>query len=292
MTAEALDTDNARTGAARPTCAPSNGVPSLRDFVEIVWRNLKLLLIAPALAGLAAFVVTSVTPKWYTSVAYLTLDEPGARSADVIMRSSPVLDAVSRAVGDSEQASDALRDALDRNRRIVVAPGNVEGAAKLFRLEYSDRDPRRAQKINDAFISAWIDAEKPPSDAPSKVNADIGRIQLRLHSVSEVLDDLLNRVQAAVDANQKNQNQQNQNEVAVKVRDLILANHLDFADVVAVLRKMRGVSRAVVFSEPSLPQEPSWPKRAIVSILAAFAAGLIAVIFVLLRASRRIATTA
>jgi uncharacterized protein involved in exopolysaccharide biosynthesis len=286
LTAEALDTDNARTGAARPTCAPSNGVPSLRDFVEIVWRNLKLLLIAPALAGLAAFVVTSVTPKWYTSVAYLTLDEPGARSADAIMHSSPVLDAVSRAVGDSEQASDALRDALDRNRRIVVAPGNVEGAAKLFRLEYSDRDPRRAQKINDAFISAWIDAEKPPSDAQSKVNADIGRIQLRLASVSEVLDELLNRVQAAVDANQKNPN-----EVAVKVRDLVLANHLDFAEVVAVLRKMRGISRAVVFSEPSLPQEPSWPKRAIVSILAAFAAGLIAVIFVLLRASRRISTT-
>lgn len=280
MTAEALDTDNSRT-AARPSCTPPNSVPSLRDFVEIVWRNLKLLLIVPTLAGLGAFAVTSVTPEWYTSVAYLTLDEPGARSADAIMHSPPVLNAVSRAVGDSEQTSDPLREALDRNRRIVVAPGNVGGAAKLFRLEYSDRDPRRAQKINDAFITAWIEAEKAPPDALSKVNADIGRIQLRLTSLSELLDELLNRVQAAVDANQKN-------EVAVRARDLLLANHLDFADVVAVVRKMRGVSRAVVFSEPSLPQEPSWPKRTIVSVLAAFAAALIALIFVLLRASRGI----
>lgn len=285
MTAEALDADNSRTNAARPSCTPSNSVPSLRDFVEIVWRNVKLLLIVPTLAGLGAFAVTSVTPKRYTSVAYLTLDEPGARSADAIMHSPPVLDAVSRAVGDSEQASYPLREALDRNRRIVVAPGNVEGAAKLFRLEYSDRDPRRAQKINDAFITAWIEAEKAPPDPLSKINADIGRIQLRLASVSELLDELLNRVQAAVDANQKN-------EVAVRARDLLLANHLDFADVVAVFRKIRGVSRALVFSEPSLPQEPSWPKRTIVSILAAFAAALIAVIFVLLRASRGISVSA
>ncbi|MET4036904.1 MULTISPECIES: Wzz/FepE/Etk N-terminal domain-containing protein [unclassified Bradyrhizobium] len=286
MTAEAMDADDARTSAARPSCTPSNGVPSLRDFVEIVWRNLKLLLFVPALAGLGAFAATSVTPKWYTSAAYLTLDEWGARSADAIMHSPPVLDAVSRAIGDSEQASDARREALDRNRRIVVAPGNVEGAAKLFRLEYSDRDPRRAQKINEAFISAWIEAAKPPPDAPSKVNADISRIQLRLTSLSELLDDLLNRVQAAVDANQKNKN-----EVAVRARDLLLANHLDFADVVAVLRSMRSVSRALVISEPSLPQEPSWPKRTIVSILTAFAAGLIALIFVLLRASRRTSVT-
>lgn len=277
MTAEALDADN--TSAAPPSCAPSNDVLSLRDLIDIVWRNLKLLLIVAALAGLGAFAITSAMPKWYTSVAYLTFDESGARSADALMHSPPVLDAVSRALGDSAQPSDVRRDALDRNRRIVVAPGNVQGTAKLFRLEYSDRDPRLAQKINAAFISAWIEAGQPPPDASSKVDADLERIQSRLSPISELLDELLNRVQAAVDANQKDQ-------IAVRARDLLLANHLDFADVIAILKSMRTVSRAMVFSEASLPTEPSWPRRTIVSILAAFAAGLIAVIFVLLRASR------
>lgn len=282
MTAEALDADN--TSPARPSCAPSNDVLSLRDLVDIVRRNLKLLLIVPALAGLAAFAVTSVMPKWYTSVAYLKLDQIGANNADALMHSPPVLDAVSRAIGDAGQPSDARREALDRNRRIVIAPGNVQGTSNLFRLEYSDRDPRLAQKINEAFISAWIEAAQPPPDAPSKVDADLNRIESRLTTLSHLLDVLLGRAQATVDANRKN-------EIAITARDLLLANHLDFADIIAVHRPMQGVSRAVVFSEPSLPQEPSWPKRTIVSILAAFAAGLIATIFVLLRANRETSTT-
>lgn len=282
LTAEALDADN--TGAARPSCAPSNDVLSLRDLVDIVWRNLKLLLIVPALAGLAAFAATSVVPKWYTSVAYLKLDQSGANRADVLMHSPPVLDAVSRAIGDTGQPSDARREALDRNRRIVVAPGNVQGTSNLFRLEYSDRDPRLAQKINGAFISAWIEAEQPPADAPSNVDADLNRIVSRLTTLSRLLDVLLGRAQATVDANRKD-------EIAITVRDLLLANHLDFADIIAVHRAMQGISRAVVFSEPSLPQEPSWPKRTIVSILTALAAGLFTMTFVLLRAGRRTSTT-
>lgn len=284
MTAEALDADNARASAARPSCPPSNDFLSLRELVDIVWHNLKLILIAPVLAGLGAFAVMSVTPKWYTSVAYLTLDEAGARSADAFMHSAPVLDAVSRALGDSGQPSDARREELDRNRRIVVAPGDVQGTSKLFRLEYSDRDPRIAQKTNAAFISTWIEAAQPPPDAQSKVDADLDRIQPRLAVLSKLLDQLLNRTQASVEANQKD-------EIAVRARDLLLANHKDFADIIAVHRSMAGISRAVVFGEPSAPQEPSWPKRAVVSILTAFAAGLIALIFVLLRANRRTATT-
>ena len=282
MTADALDAAN--TSGAQPSWVPSNGALSLRDLVDIVGRNLKLLLIVPALAGLGSFAVTSVMPKWYTSVAYLTLDEGGARSADAIMHAPSVLDAVSRAIGDTGQASDARREALDRNRRIVVAPGNVQGTAKLFRLEYSDPDPRLAQKINEAFISAWIEAAQPPPDGPSKVDADLNRIQSRLTSLSHLVDVLLGRAQATVDANRKD-------EIAVKARDLLLANHVDFADIIAVHRAMEGISRTVVFSAPSLPLEPSWPKKTIVSVLTTLAAGLITMIFVLLRASRRTSTT-
>jgi hypothetical protein len=244
-------------------------------------HSLKLILIVPILAGLAAFAAMSaIMPKWYTSVAYLTLDESGARNADALMHSPPVLDAVSSALGDSQEPSDARRKALDRYRRIVVAPGDLQRTSKLFRLEYSDRDPRLAQKINAAFISAWIEAAQPLPDAPSKIDANLDRIRPRLTVLSKLLDQLLNRVQASVDANGKD-------EIAVRARDLLLANHLDFAEIIALRKSLNGISRTVVFSEPSLPQEPSWPKRAIVSILTAFAAGMIAMIFVLLRAGRR-----
>jgi uncharacterized protein involved in exopolysaccharide biosynthesis len=46
---------------------------------------------------------------------------------------------------------------------------------------------------------------------------------------------------------------------------------------------LKGISRDVVFGAPDLPQEPSWPRRGIITILAGLTAGLLLLIFVILR---------
>ena len=101
-------------------------------------------------------------PKWYTSVAYLNLDETGARVADARMRSNPVLDAVLSEYTPPKNTLEARRQYLEDNRRIVVAAGETLRTSKLFRMEYSDTSPQVAQKVNSLFIAAWLESTKPP----------------------------------------------------------------------------------------------------------------------------------
>ena len=46
---------------------------------------------------------------------------------------------------------------------------------------------------------------------------------------------------------------------------------------------MNGLSHDVVFGSPDLPEEPSWPKKGIITILAGFVTGLLLLMFVILR---------
>jgi hypothetical protein len=73
---------------------PRIGASGLTELIVVISDNLKLLVLGPVIAALVAFGVASVLPKWYTSVAYLAVDETGARVADARMRSAPVLDKV------------------------------------------------------------------------------------------------------------------------------------------------------------------------------------------------------
>lgn len=63
-------------------------------------------------------------------------------------------------------------------------------------------------------------------------------------------------------------------------RDQILAN-------LGNLRSsLSGTSRDVIFGAPDLPEEPSWPNRWIITILAAVVRGLLLFVFVILRRFR------
>ena len=277
MTAQASDADVPKTSAAQ--CSRVNDALSLRELAGTIVGNLKLLVAVPVLAGLLAFGATSALPKWYLSVAYLNLDAGGARAADALMRSPSVLDAVAAALGDPPEARDARAKSLDRNRRIVVAPGDVQTTSKLFRLEYSDRDPRVAQKINSAFISSWLAATLPPADNPSTVYDDLARSEARLNEISGLMDQIRTTAKtlaAKVD----------DVELAATIIDLLQSNLHNFVAIVAWSRSQNGVSRNVVVSEPSLPEQPVWPNKLAISILTAFAAGLLALVFVLLRHRR------
>jgi uncharacterized protein involved in exopolysaccharide biosynthesis len=49
---------------------------------------------------------------------------------------------------------------------------------------------------------------------------------------------------------------------------------------------LNGLSRDVLFGAPDLPEEASWPKRGIVTILATVAAALLLLLFVIVRRFR------
>jgi uncharacterized protein involved in exopolysaccharide biosynthesis len=250
-----------------------NGALSLEMLGAVVVENLKLLLIGPVLVGVIAFGIASALPKWYTSTAYLSLDEAGARAADSLMRSTPVLDKV---LAKLQDGFEPRHKSLDGNRRIVVASGDIQIASKLFRMEYSDRDPRMAQKVNSLFIEAWLDSTRPPPEKRKVIEAEIERRELQVKSISQLVERLQKDAPSLVTQTQ-------QGELATPIMNLIEKRDQNLEALIGLRDSLNGLSHDVVFGPPDLPQEPSWPRKATITILAVLVATLLLLVFVILR---------
>jgi hypothetical protein len=245
----------------------------------LVLQNLKLLLLGPVMAGFFAFGIASFLPRSYTSVAYLALDETGARVADARMRSIPVIDKVLAEVSVPQNTLEARRRFVDGNLRMVVAAGESQKTSGLFRLEYSDRSPQVAQKVNSLFLEAWLESTKPAPDKRAAIEAEIERTEAQTKSISLLIDRLQKDAPSLVA-------QSLQGELATPILGLITKRDQNLANLVTLKNSLNGVSRDVLFGAPDLPEEPSWPKRGIITLLAASVTGLLLLMFVILRRFR------
>jgi hypothetical protein len=257
----------------RSSTGPAFGLEALG---AAILESLKLLLLGPVIVGVVAFGIVNVLPKWYTSVVYLNLDETGARTADVLMRSTPVLDKVLTEFKAPRDTLEARRRFLEDNRRIRVAPGDIQRTSNLFRMEYSDRDPRVAQKVNTLFIEAWLESTRPPPEKRATIEAEIERTDLQAKSISQLIDRLQKDATSLVA-------QSLQGELATPLSGLIAKRDQSLAILITLRNSLKGLSRDVVFGTPDLPEEPSWPKRGIITLLAGFTAGLLLLMFVIFR---------
>jgi hypothetical protein len=251
----------------------------LATLVAVIFSNIKLLLLGPAIAGLVAFGVTSVLPKSYTSVAYLNLDENSARAADARMRSVPVLDKVLAGYKAPQDTLEARRRAIEENRRIVVAAGETQKTSRLFRLEYSNEDPHVAQKVNSLLIEAWLESTKPPPDKRAAIEAEIERAEAQTKSISQLIERLEKDSPSLIA-------QSLQGELATPILGLITKRDDSLSNVITLRNSLNGLSRDVIFGAPDLPEEPSWPHRGIITILAVAVTALLLLLMVLLHRFR------
>jgi hypothetical protein len=257
---------------------------SLEWLFATILQNPKLLLLGPVIVGLVAFGIATLLPRWYTSVAYLNLDEAGARAADALMRSPPVLDKVLAEFKAPQSTVEARRAFLGGHLRIMVAPGELPMTSRLYRLEYSDRDPRVAQNVASLFVEAWLESTKPKQEKRATIEAEIARRELREKSVSQLIDRLQKDANTLVATNAQG------GELATPITRLIEKRDKDLATIDSLRNSLNGVSRDVVFAAPDLPEEPSWPKKGVIAILAALVAEFLLLVFVILRRSWSIRT--
>ena len=255
---------------------PTTGASGFRELTVVIADNLKLLVLGPVVAALVAFAVASVLPKWYTSAAYLAVDETGARVADARMRSVPVLDNVLAQFPAPGDTLEARRRFLDRNLRMVVAAGETQKTSNLFRLEYSDKDPGVAQKVNSLLIDAWLASTQPRPDRRREIEAEIERTELQTKSVAQLIDRLQKDAPAPA-------SQSLDGELATTILGLTTKRDQNLANLITLRNLLNGVSRDVLFGPPDLPEEPSWPNWKIVTPVAYFVAVLLLLVFVILR---------
>jgi uncharacterized protein involved in exopolysaccharide biosynthesis len=274
----ATDHETHQSAVERPGAAGGRGVVSVGDLISIGKKKILLLLLAPVGAALIAYAITSLVPARYTSVAYLKLDEAGARSADALMRSPPVLDKVIAGLGKPEGRID-VAPKLNENRRIVVAAGDFETTAKLFRLEYTDREPRVAQQINHLFIDAWLATAGTSQDRRAAIEAEIQRRNVHINDLSQQINWITGDLTLRASA-------EKQSEILVIIKSLLERREEEVDRVSGLMSDLNNFPMDTVFSPADLPAQPSWPQKGIIAILAGAITALGLLAFVVLSLSR------
>jgi hypothetical protein len=270
---------HAEPGWLQTGAKPAKDGQGLATLIAVIFSNIKLLLLGPAIAGLVVFGGASVVPKSYTSVAYLNLDENSARAVDARMRSAPVLDKVLAGYKAPQDTLEARRRAIEENRRIVVAAGETQKTSKLFRLEYSNGDTHVAQKVNSLLIEAWLESTKPPPDKHAELEAEIERMDTQTKSISQLIERLEKDSPSLL-------SQSLQGELATPILGLITKRDNNLSNMITLRNSLNGLSRDVIFGAPDLPEEPSWPHRGIITILTVAVTALLLLLMVLLHRFR------
>ena len=240
--------------------------------------SLKFLIAGALLAGIAGYLVASFKPKYYTSSAYLRMDENAARSANATMSSPVTLDKVLAKIKVPGDTVEARRRFIDDNRRIVVAPNEIPRTSKFFRLDFTSTDPRVAQQVNSLLIDAWIESTRPPPYRASTIQADIERIESQTKTISELLERLSKDAPTLIAENSM------QGELATPMVALITKRDQNRATLTTLREQLLGVTDDVVFGRPDLPEEPISSRRGSIALASAIGGGLLTLAFILLYA--------
>lgn len=245
------------------------------------FANFKLLLLAPAAAGILAFAGASLLPRSYTSVAYLRLDESGAQAAAARMRSVPAIDRVLSRYQAPGSSIEARRAYIERNMRFMVAPG--EGRPKdrrLYRIDYSDRSPVIARTVNQHLLEAWLEMTKPGIMERAAIDDEIRRLEAQAKAAQTLIDDLQSEAREPSLRNMRRS-------LAEMILSLSARQEETLSRIALLESSLAGVSRDIIVGEPTLPEEPSWPNRAIIVILTVAAVTLLLPVLLMARPAWR-----
>lgn len=277
----------ASAGGGAGVSPPASEAPEDLELVALLWKHGLLFIMVGLLAGFATWWFTPARPKQYTSVAYLRIDEPTSRSADAIMRSAAVLDAVNSQANTPGNTIEERRRWLDSKRTLAVAPGEGARDPRLFRQEVVDADPARARALNAALIDAWLARAKPPPFQTAFLNSEIARLEQNLKLIDKYLEQVeSDRVSAPAVFPQSDAG--TIIIAATEARGSGIAALLSKRDETKAAlakfhRELEGTTRDAVFSEASLPEEAKQASSYTNAVLVVVAAETVLLILILLK---------
>lgn len=264
------------TPAAASVAAPDSADDeiSLLDLLLVVAENIKLLVLGPLLIALAALGLSFALPTTYESEAWLRQGEasvPSFTSEDVLR---PLLDQapwISTQARSPEQALNTLRQA------VTVSFNN---RSELVTLKVRAPSAAQAQQLNAALIEAFRQHRLPRG-------ADLESIQKQIPLVTASLEEIntaLERIANNIDKTTAGPNADN----AVRAYTTLLQQRIGLEQSLLALNRQLGGFGAEAFAQhPSLPEHPISPKKALMAVLAALAAGFALLLFVFVRQALR-----
>lgn len=247
---------------------------SLLDIFVTLAENFKLLFFVPLLAGLLALGLSFALPKTFDSIAILNAD-PAISS---LMTTATVLDPIAVELGLSkDESSEEARRWL--RERIKVAVGRTD---KLLTLTVSAPTPQQAQMIAEAVLQKTYVQSRPKANDLTRLETQLKDAQVRINNAEDAAGTLLKRMESNGAGNSGM-------ESARGYAELLSVAAAAQTQVLTLEAQIEGVTTARLIQTPTLPQTASKPKKALLSISAALAVGLVLLLFVFVRQSLRTA---
>jgi uncharacterized protein involved in exopolysaccharide biosynthesis len=250
---------------------PEDDEISLLDLLQTIVDNLRLLIIGPLVAGLLAYGVALVIPKTYESTAILKSEQNLAGQ----MLTASVLDPIAAKLGYTPKME--ADDARDKLRKEIKASYNAKD--KLVTLTAQATSPQAAQALaNDVLEQVYVQTQ-PRDSAKQSLQKQLTQLQTREKELTQSAKILERRLEQATG--------NGVSEVAQGYAQLIGVIEKNQESQIKIEKELKGMDSSDLIQSPTLPTKKVAPKRSLIAIIAALAAGFALLLFVFIRQALR-----
>ncbi len=253
---------------------PEDDEISLLDLLHTITENLRLLVIGPIVVGLLALAGASLWPKTYESTAILKAEQTTAS----LVLSASVLDPIAANLGYTpKHEQDAARDKLKSQ---IKASFNAKD--KLLTLTTQADTPQAAQALAKAVLQQTYTLSQPRDSEKLRLQKQLAQAQTREKEANQTAQLFARRMDGV--------GTQGAAEVAQGYAQMIGVVKESQATQIDIERQLQGLDSSALLQEATLPTKHAAPKRGIITIMAALAAGFALLLFVFMRQALRSAS--
>lgn len=237
---------------------------SIQRSLDILQNYWLIFALAPVVAGLLTYTFISILPGHYTSIAYLRINRTMARSAEALMRSPDIAGKALKDDPTIRQTAESQIRYLDKYLKITdINASNDPQIFDIYRLSLTHPNATRAQKIASRLITAWLATTGPGPIERKNIEDEIALDKNSIDSTSKLIERLQGEANHLLAPNSWT------GELATPLSALMTKRAETTAKINQLERRLIGVTRDVIVSEPHLPQEPASLGRTSLSVLAA-----------------------
>jgi capsular polysaccharide biosynthesis protein len=254
-----------------PTHYPEDDEISLLDLLQTIAENLRLLVIGPLVVGLLAIAWTSFMPKTYESTAILKSEQVTAS----LMLSAAVLDPIATNLGYTPKLEQD--EARDKLKSQIKASFNAKD--KLLTLTTQADTPQAAQALAKVVLQQTYILSQPRDTEKLRLQKQLAQAQAREKEATQTAQLLGRKMEGGGTTGAS--------EVAQGYAQMIGVIKESQAIQIDIERQLQGLDASALVQEATLPTKHTAPKRGIITIMAALAAGFALLLFVFIRQALR-----
>jgi uncharacterized protein involved in exopolysaccharide biosynthesis len=250
---------------------PEDDEISLLDLLQTIVDNLRLLVIGPIVVGLLALAGASLWPKTYESTAILKAEQVTAS----LMLSAAVLDPIAANLGYTPKLNqDEARDKLKSEIK-----ANVNAKDKLLTLTTQADTPQAAQSLTKAVLQQTYAQSQPRDSEKLRLQKQMAQAQAREKEATQTAQLLGRKLDSSGSAGAS--------EVAQGYAQMIEVIKASQNTQLDIERQLQGLDASALVQEATLSTKHVTPKRSLVAIISALAAGFALLLFVFIRQALR-----